>query len=498
MAKLPSNIDIEKFYLAYVSEKSRSGKELHTCCPFHDDKEASFSINLETGAWKCFAPTCPQFKGGDLSQFQALMGDTSYPLESEDKIAPINVDLVQKHHDILLEHSSILDYLIKKCGYTHETIEKFKLGWDGERIWIPIIENGKIINIRKYSPQAKGTAKVKGVPGRNMMRLWPIENLDEEEIYLFEGEKDTILANQLGLNAVTVTGGAGSFKMEWVILFKDKRVTICYDIDKAGKEGARRVAQIIGRITKEIKVINLPIHEPSNGDFTDYIVIHGKTIDDFRKVVNKAKTLIIKAPSKVKIDKEVHDVSLDLASRSSFFFKRIRSQIIIAGKDLAPYLVPKKIRIRCSMGKKICAFCGIGLEGGEFDRTFDHLSPDILKLINCSDTQQDHAIRDTLNVSGNCMQYNCEIVDAQNIEELKLIPELSFSSESKEYVCRTAYYMGHGIISNRGYDIEAITMPHPQTQYATHLIYHMDESKSGIDKFEVTEEVMKELEVFQV
>ena len=496
--------DIEKLYLSYLADRGRTGDELHTNCPFHDDNKESFSVNLKTGLWKCFTASCPQHAGGNLIQFYAATENISeaqalqhFKGDSKPDPEPINYDLIARHHSILLDTPATIKFLQEECGYTLDTIERFKLGWDGERVWIPIIEGNRIVNIRKYAPGATAQAKVRGIVNRNEMRLWPLEALEQDEVYLFEGEKDCMLASQLGINAMTVTSGAGSFKRDWVPLFKDKSVRICYDIDPAGVEGAKRVAEFIGRITKEVKIILLPLKKPANADFTDYIVSSKKTIDDFSTLVSNVEPLVLKEPSKVTIEDKVHKVSLDMAAHSQYFFKRVKSCVIIAGKDLAPYLVPKRIRVRCAMGKKTCVFCGIGACGGDVERTFDYLSPDTLKLINCSDSQQEVAIKETLSIAGTCKQFTYEIIEAQNIEEIKLIPELDYSSDSKEYVVRTAYYAGHGIKSNQIYDIEAITMPHPQTQYATHLIYKMSEAKSGIEQFRMTEEMRKQLEVFQ-
>jgi len=388
-------------------------------------------------------------------------------------------------------------FLMQNCGYILETIEKFKLGWDGERVWIPIIEKEKVINIRKYNPSSKKGIKIIGLTGRNEMRLWPQENLQHEEIYLMEGEKDCILANQLGLPAVTVTAGAGSFKKEWLPYFTGKKVYICYDIDKAGVEGAKKVANIIGRAVEALKLIALPIKEPANADFTDYIVHAGFTANDFKKLCEKTPLTIIEAPLKVSVPDEVFKTTLDSASNARYFFKRIESKVIIAGKDLAPYLVPRIIKAKCQMGRKSCSFCGIGEAGGEIELEFNELIPETLRLINCTNTQQGHVVKDVLKIGGNCTQYTYQILEAQNIEEIKLIPEIDYTQDAKEYVVRTAFLKGHGVGPNQTYLMEAITMPNPQNQYATHMVYKMTNAKSNIDSFKMTKEIRKELEIFQ-
>ena len=52
---LLDRVNFEDYYQSKVTIKSRTGDELHALCPFHDDKEASFSVNKTSGLWKCFA-----------------------------------------------------------------------------------------------------------------------------------------------------------------------------------------------------------------------------------------------------------------------------------------------------------------------------------------------------------------------------------------------------------------------------------------------------------
>ena len=48
-----------KYYDYFVKHlnkiKRRSGNEYMALCPFHPDKNPSFSFNAETGLWHCFA-----------------------------------------------------------------------------------------------------------------------------------------------------------------------------------------------------------------------------------------------------------------------------------------------------------------------------------------------------------------------------------------------------------------------------------------------------------
>ena len=60
-------------YASWVSlpDERGSGEEVQIHCPFHEDKVASMSINLETGPFKCFG--CPA--EGNYEQFIKRMRD---------------------------------------------------------------------------------------------------------------------------------------------------------------------------------------------------------------------------------------------------------------------------------------------------------------------------------------------------------------------------------------------------------------------------------------
>jgi DNA primase len=49
-----------------------SGIRATSCCPFHNDKHPSFSINLKTGSFRCF--TCAQEGSSVLDFHMRLYG----------------------------------------------------------------------------------------------------------------------------------------------------------------------------------------------------------------------------------------------------------------------------------------------------------------------------------------------------------------------------------------------------------------------------------------
>jgi len=45
----------------------------------------------------------------------------------------------------LLDKPKVLDVLAKKRGLLMEPVRKYRLGWDGKRLWIPVFEKGKCV-----------------------------------------------------------------------------------------------------------------------------------------------------------------------------------------------------------------------------------------------------------------------------------------------------------------------------------------------------------------
>lgn len=85
------------------------------------------------------------------------------------------------------------------------------------------------------------------------------------DVFICEGEFDSIILSQLGLDSTGVSG-ANVFKSEWKYLFANcERVSIVFDGDDAGKAGAGRIASMLGLLVENLRVIHLP----PGADITD-------------------------------------------------------------------------------------------------------------------------------------------------------------------------------------------------------------------------------------
>lgn len=497
-------IDVQDYLARVVGIKGQvKGDQFMGLCPLHDDKTSSFSMSLSKGLWKCFSG-CGQ---GNLPQFHAKWKDC-LPVEAEEElelVAGVRKEVppkeVNDRHKTLLAKKDALEDLKKKRGLTLETIKRFKLGFDGKRIWIPIMERGIIWNVKQH--RAKDNIEPKALSyDQNMgeARLFPYDNLKHDQVVIFEGEFDAMLAHQLGIHAITNTAGAETWKNKFNGQLKGKDVVICYDIDKAGKDGAAKVARILFNMVKSLKVVDLPINTPPKGDFSDYILKHGHTAKDFKELVEDTPEYKMGGSlDQVAADATPMEVTLGKASDASLYFKKIKMSVTISGKDLTPFHAPKKIQLVCPLnqGEK-CANCPMLKSLGNAEIVFGTLSQDVLKLIKVNDEEQSRFIRKKAGIP-QCGAWTWQAVDVFRVEELRAIPEVTFSDLGNPYVTRTIYSVAdREIKSNQSYVMEGITVPEPDNQYVTQIISNAQPVKSSVELFKMSRDVERELTPFKV
>ena len=475
--------------------------EISISCPFHTDSKPSTSVNMNTGMWKCFSCGC----GGSVYDFYMEAHGVDFAtakaaVDKNDFLPAIDEELIEQWHDDLMENQKVLKWIKSRRGLDRDVLRQLQIGWDGERITIPIRDTARrVVNVRRYKPNEKKSSNkvISYKAGYGSARLFPLHNFDKKSVILFEGEMDTALATQLGLPAVTSTGGAGTWKKWWNKFFLNKRVYIVYDNDEQGRTGALKVANSIKKMAKEIHIVKLPV-EDEGEDFTDFIVGYGYTVSDFKRVLKdtpkwgEEKTLAAEPVG------EPIQLHLSAASMEKYYNKPIAMDVIVAGKDLAPYLVPKTVTFTCEAdsGKK-CEFCPLMAQMGSFVLKMGSLDPILLELIECPTGTQKGILRHLSGIPSNCKSFEYEVIEAYNIEEVYLMPEIDFSTVDTEYVIRRAFYVGHGIRTNQSYHMTGITVPEPHRQYATHLLNTARPVKDDVSKFDMTPEEHTALSIFQ-
>ncbi len=181
---------------------------------------------------------------------------------------------------------------LSERGISDATIERHSLGWNGERITIPIFdEHGELAyhKLAKAPDDHSDSPKMLLPPGAHA-ELYGWENVqpDTDSLVICEGEFDRLLLESQGFAAATSTTGAGVFKPEWAAAIRHiPHIYVCFDRDDAGRKGAAHVATLL----PAARIVDLPEEVGDGGDVTDYFVRLQRSASDFAGLLEQAMVL---------------------------------------------------------------------------------------------------------------------------------------------------------------------------------------------------------------
>lgn len=487
----------------HLKEPRKQGKNTVAFCDFHDDKKTpNLVIYPNRNGFKCFV--C----GAKGNAFKYLQ-DTGQlpPIETTGKAGrptvQVKISDVKQAHEKLLADKDMLKVLKDKRGWNLKIIKELKLGLKNHFITIPIYSKyKKLLNIRLYDPlhnKEKTTPKTMGWAAGYGTRvdLFPIEALEKDDIMLCEGEPDMILARQMGFNAATFTAGLKGIQDKHLNTLINKRVNLIFDIDDEGRKAAKRITKYLVHLTKQIKNVQLPIDEPSNGDLTDYFH-QGYSASDLKKLIKDTKPHILSSQSRDRIAKmepeKMHLVDAAMATNAA---KKQQIQATVSGKDLVPYLIPKRIEISCLSGgrTRMCPMCGVN-ETETKELTINAYDPELLLIVGCAENQARMVYRRMADIPQKCSAWNCDVQEYQNVEDVLLIPDIDDDDMWRPYVSRRAFIVNCPIETNRSYNMIGWTTAHPLTHHVVHIIEKAEMSQSMLENFEVTDKIRNNLAIF--
>jgi DNA primase len=486
-------------------------------CLFHKEKDPSLHFNPETGAWYCHGCGAG---GGSIISFHAKLKNTSLrdaaaELYHEFVRPVIPAKLVRAWHRTLDDTPSALSYVKRERLISPAAILRYKIGWDGNRLTIPIAnEFGLFVNRKAYDPLAKAHHTGKMVNYRRQREsrsygsptmLFPLDVFHEaqsaNQVVICEGEWDALLLISLGIPAVTTTNGSKSWPSQYNEWFRGLKVIIAYDNDKDGTRYDSKVVRALRKVALEIRRLNIPRKSPTTGerikDVTDW-ARQDPQMRTKRGWANVFKSrrlckLVLENPKEYIERTRPKSVTLPEASRAENYGQRISVKAMVTGKDTSPYLLPRKYRVSCS---RSCEKCPL-VEKEFLDRDIDPLDTSSLELIDTSQQQLRSRLVKSCGIdpSNPTCAAKLEILETFNLEQLLLIPTLDTSGG--EYAVRTAFYSGHGLSANRAYEFEGVTTPHPADQHAVHLFDQARPVQDEIETFKMTAELRTALSIFQ-
>ncbi len=245
-------------------------------CPAHEDRHASLSVAQgEKGAvLHCHAGcTAEQISHALSLDVAALFDREDRPVvKATRQPDPVpSAETVAAWRDLLAQRQPLLGRLRELRGWTAGTLFDLGVGWDGERLTLPVYgPDGAVVNLLRYLPRrTNGQRKLLALGGRSR-DLFPRLDHAEGEVWLVEGEPDAISGRELGLTAYAVPGSNG-WRKEWAARLTGCRVVICFDCDEPGRKAAAKIYEDLSAVT-DVVVLDLEPERTDGYDLSDALM----------------------------------------------------------------------------------------------------------------------------------------------------------------------------------------------------------------------------------
>ena len=287
-------VNYTDFYRNHVKNIKVHGQQAKGLCPFHEDKNPSFSFNVEDGKWKCFAG-CGE---GGYKTFQSKVRgeNTTMKPPPTPKVQKNGSNIPIKYQKIINEAATYVKNNTKEAigdmPWSEELVRKLFIGYDpdNERYIFPIKRNEKYRHF-KFHKDLDG--KVFQI-GASANKIYPEEIFTripgDQTLYIVEGEKDVVTMLSNDLNAICFTAGSGSIPEDISKLRDFSTINIVYDNDEAGREGSKKLARAVVDQDREVKLNVYTFDEgfPEGFDITDYFQ-GGGSKEDFERLVRSGR-----------------------------------------------------------------------------------------------------------------------------------------------------------------------------------------------------------------
>jgi DNA primase len=247
---------------------------MNVFCPFHKNQNsAAMYINVRTGLWQCFNPSCAK-KGNFRQLYFSLTGKNYGRNTSLDKFALQKeldsfVNSVNKSKGIDIE-SIVIDYDIDKSllstmierGLNLDTLKYFEVGYSRNKNRIVIPVRSVTYELVGFIGRAvDGSQEPRYLYNKGFKRAEHLFNLQNAKKYnsciIVEGSIDCMFVHQAGFPNVVATLGAAVPASQIALLKKYfDRIVVFSDRDDAGAAMRRGIIeQCVG---KEISVASIP------------------------------------------------------------------------------------------------------------------------------------------------------------------------------------------------------------------------------------------------
>jgi DNA primase len=258
-----------------LEKVKRRGDEWQACCPFHNDRNPSFSVNVKSGLWKCHAGC----GGGNGFQFLQRADNLSFldavrmvaamvgmdepagrkerrrtvpvvtppPPKPEPVAKPELAERLQEYQAVLA--GSPGEEYLKGRGISLALAQSLGVGYAAPGRWLGRGRCGRVV-----FPHTNPAGEVVNLYGRAVGEV--LDNLKHdhlkgqkgmfnaaallsEKCYITEGAFDAISFIAAGYPNAAAVFGVDGMRWEWL---RARQVVLCLDADKTGQESWQKLA----------------------------------------------------------------------------------------------------------------------------------------------------------------------------------------------------------------------------------------------------------------
>jgi hypothetical protein len=515
----------DKFAPWLTGQEDEAG-ETRGYCPLHEDPETSrtpsASYNFGQGKFMCFS-RCGGYSIAGLDKLLASDGPLPEPkvdakpkdelaerrrkrrrAEGTESAALPNERQIEAWRDSLAGNQVMLKQMINDRGLRKSTLHRYKIGYDGDRIIIPVRDPlGQLVNVRRYKPGVK-VNKMMNWPGYGDAALWGMDALKEKRVFLHEGEMDALLQRQYGFPSLSTTAGAGTWLPEWNVHFVGKVVYITYDVDTQGEQGARKVANNLRNAAETVYLVRLPL-TVAGSDQTDYYVHQGYGKQNFIDLCKATPPYRERKVSRDRAVRETPDVRMRDSFDPTLVDKPVSMVATISGRSATPTALPRSYVLNCGQDwqKPKCNTCPMNdLWGGEHKGEVAADDRVLLQMMDLPDDKRRGELLRSLEVPGTCPRVELTLESQWRVDELAVVPNIDDPDDSDgDQVLRRIFNVTeHGKLTpvNTTARLTGVSTPNPKSGQVVFQAWGFEETKTSLDRFEMTEDLRGALEgVFQ-
>ena len=297
-------VDYRAEYTAVIQKYKITGDNLVGLCPFHQDRNDSFSVDLKTGKWHCFA----EDEGGNFVTFWAKYQGIDTKEAYKEILARYGITPEHERQAQQTNASGLGSYTLERYSFDKRLPADFLRDTcrvdtgrdrDGtEYLRMPyFFEDGKEAAIRKRYAK-KEFRWMRGSKGKICLYgEWRLPGIRKAGYaVLVEGESDTQTLWYLGIPAIGIAG-ASMFKDYQTMGLQDLKLYIHKEPDGGGDTFYRKLTHALAETGFSGEVYVWSCQSLGKKDPSDVYLAHGKeeAAKLIREALKRAKAVDLEA-----------------------------------------------------------------------------------------------------------------------------------------------------------------------------------------------------------